>query len=113
MLDRALGTSGVQFQSFRHEGRRYGHLLDPRTGWPAEGVLSTTVLAPTATLADALSTAMFVMGPRKALDYCRTHPEIAVIIVSPGPYNGDMEVRAAGLSDDVWNLAPAIREPVE
>ena len=37
--DRALGTSGGQFQSFRHRGRRYGHILDPRSGWPAEGVL--------------------------------------------------------------------------
>ena len=46
-----------QFQSFRHRGRRYGHILDPRSGRPAEGVLSSTVVAPTAALADALSTA--------------------------------------------------------
>ncbi len=72
--DRALGTSGAQFQSFRHRGRRYGHILDPRTGWPAEGVLSVTVLAPTAAEADALSTAFYVMGPEAAMDYCRHHP---------------------------------------
>jgi thiamine biosynthesis lipoprotein len=113
LYDRALGTSGVQFQSFRHEGRRLGHLLDPRSGWPAEGVLSTTVLAPTATLADALSTAMFVMGAEKASDYCRRHADIGLIVVSPGPYNGDIQVRAAGLADDVWSLAPAAKETVE
>ena len=72
--DRALGTSGSQFQSFRHRGRRYGHILDPRTGWPAEGVLSVTVLAPTAAEADALSTAFYVMGPEAALSYCRHRP---------------------------------------
>jgi FAD:protein FMN transferase len=112
LCDRALGTSGIQFQSFRHECRRYGHLLDPRTGRPAEGVLSTTVLAPTATLADALSTALFVMGPQKALDYCRSHAEIGAIVVCPGSYNGDVEVRAAGLADDVWSFAAA-KERVE
>ncbi len=113
LLDRALGTSGVQFQSFRHQGRRYGHLMDPRTGWPAEGVLSTTVVAPTATLADALSTALFVMGPAQALDYCRSHPEIGVIVVGPGPYSGDIEVQVAGLAEDVWSPAPAASEAAE
>ena len=78
--DRALGTSGAQFQSFRHRGRRYGHILDPRTGWPAEGVLSVTVLAPTAAEADALSTAFYVMGPEAAMSYCRQHPSIAAMV---------------------------------
>ena len=85
LCDRALGTSGAQFQSFRHRGRRYGHILDPRTGWPAEGVLSVTVLAPTAARADALSTAFYVMGPRAAVAWCREHPEIAAVVVLSGP----------------------------
>jgi len=55
LCNKALGTSNSRFQSFRHEGKLFGHILDPRTGRPAEGVLSTTVLAPTATLADALA----------------------------------------------------------
>ena len=42
----ALSTSGSGTQYFMHEGRRYGHILDPRSGWPAEGVLSATVIAP-------------------------------------------------------------------
>src|SRR5208283_222176 len=78
--DRALGTSGAQFQSFRHRGRRYGHILDPRTGWPADGVLSVTVLAPMAAEADALSTAFYVMGSEAAIDYCRHRPAIAAIL---------------------------------
>ena len=66
LYDRALGTSGSGRQFFRSGGRRYGHLLDPRTGWPAEGVYSSTVLAPSAALADALATAFYVLGPEKS-----------------------------------------------
>jgi thiamine biosynthesis lipoprotein len=94
LKDRALGTSGAQFQSFRHRGRRYGHILDPRTGWPAEGVLSATVLAPTAALADALSTACYVLGPQAALAYCREQPELAAVIVCPGRGGGGLEIHA-------------------
>lgn len=61
--DRALGTSGSGTQFFLDRGRRLGHVLDPRTGVPAEGVLSATVLAPSAADADALATALFVLGP--------------------------------------------------
>jgi thiamine biosynthesis lipoprotein len=83
LRDRALGTSGSGTQFFIHEGRRYGHILDPRTGWPAEGTLSTTVAAQTAAQADALATAFYVMGRDQAVDYCRCHPGVAVAIISP------------------------------
>ena len=68
-------------QFFKVAGRRYGHLLDPRTGWPAEGVLSATVLAPTAAEADALSTAFYVLGIERTRDYCAAHPEIGVLLI--------------------------------
>jgi thiamine biosynthesis lipoprotein len=97
--DRALGTSGGQFQSFRHQGRRYGHILDPRSGWPAEGVLSMTVVAPTAALADALSTAFYVMGPQPSLDYCRLHPEVGLLTVCPGNRAAPVQIHRAGLGD--------------
>jgi FAD:protein FMN transferase len=80
LQDRALGTSGAQFQSFRHRGQRYGHILDPRTGRPADGVLSVTVLAPTAAEADGLSTAFYVMGPETAMSFCRQRPSIAALV---------------------------------
>ena len=97
LRDRALGTSGGQFQSFRHQGRRFGHILDPRSGWPAEGVLSVTVVAPTAALADALSTAFYVLGPQPSLDYCRARPELGVVLVCPARRPGGFEVKTAGL----------------
>jgi thiamine biosynthesis lipoprotein len=98
--NRALGTSGAQFQSFRHRGRRYGHILDPRSGRPAEGVISTTVVAPLAASADALSTAFFVMGAERSLEYCRTHKEIGLVLVYSGPQGGGVEMHVAGLGED-------------
>lgn len=65
LRDQAMATSGSNIQFFRHEGKRYGHILNPGTGWPVDGMLSVTVLAPSAALADALSTAFFVMGVEK------------------------------------------------
>ncbi len=102
----ALATSGSWAQSFVHRGRRLGHILDPRTGWPAEGILSTTVVAPTAALADALSTAFYVMGPEPALEFCRGHAEIGVLLACPTRRGGGVELHTTGL-DDVLELLPA------
>ena len=108
LRDRALGTSGSATQYFRHKGRRYGHILDPRTGQPAEGVLSVTVVAPTAAVADALSTAFYVIGPDSALEYCRSRPEIAAVLVSPAQRGSGIEVRSAGLeADELRILGPS------
>jgi FAD:protein FMN transferase len=74
LRDAALGTSGAGEQYFEVDGRRYGHVLDPRTGWPAEGVLSATVAGADAASADALSTAFLVGGHALAERYCATHP---------------------------------------
>jgi thiamine biosynthesis lipoprotein len=87
----------VQF--FRHRGRKYGHLIDPRTGWPAEGMLSATVLAPTAARAEALSTAFFVLGVERAQQYCHNHPEIGGLLI-PTPEPGQRAVWVAcGLTE--------------
>jgi thiamine biosynthesis lipoprotein len=82
LRDRALGNSGAAHQFFIDGGRRYGHVLDPRTGRPAATLASATVLAPTAAEADALSTAFFAMGLDEARTYCRTHPGIAAVLVT-------------------------------
>ena len=62
LRDRALGTSAATFQYLEYDGRKLGHVLDPRTGWPAAGMASASVVAPTAAEADALSTAFYVLG---------------------------------------------------
>lgn len=64
LSDRAVATSGTYLQYFEYGGRRYHHLLDPRTGAPLETALKTlTVAAPTCMAADAAATAAFVLGP--------------------------------------------------
>jgi thiamine biosynthesis lipoprotein len=87
LRDRALATSAITHQHFEQEGKKLGHLLDPRTAWPAEGMLHATVTAPSAAVADALATAFFILGVEKARAYCEQHPDIgAVLIVSDAPH---------------------------
>ncbi len=95
----ALATSGSGTQFFLHEGRRYGHILDPRSGWPAEGVLSATALAPSAAAADALSTAFYVLGPQRAGEFCAANRKIGCVLLCPGPRHATVEIHAFGLSD--------------
>ena len=82
LRNRALGTSAAANQFFEFEGRRYGHVLDPRTGWPADRVLSASALARTAAEADALSTAFFVMGVEGSVEFCRRYPHTGAIILT-------------------------------
>ena len=99
LRNRAMGTSSSQFQSFRHKGKLYGHIIDPRTGRPAEGILSATVVASSSALADALSTAFFVMGLEKSLAYAQAHPEIAAVLLTHSGRGGDVEIHCSGLDD--------------
>jgi thiamine biosynthesis lipoprotein len=61
--DESLFTSGDYKRNFIYEGRTYHHIIDPRTGSPAEGTRSVTVAHTDATTADAAATALFVAGP--------------------------------------------------
>ena len=66
--NQAVATSGDGIRFFLHQGRRYGHILDPRTGYPADnGVRSVSVIAPDCTMAGVLSTSAFVLGPTDGL----------------------------------------------
>jgi thiamine biosynthesis lipoprotein len=76
----ALGTSGAGEQFIQADGRRYGHVIDPRTGWPANGLLSASVVASDAASADALSTAFLIGGIDLAVRYCSTHGDVAALI---------------------------------
>ena len=81
LADKALGTSAATFQYFEYNGRRYGHLLDPRTGRPAEGTASASAVAATAAEADALSTAFFVTGADAAAGYCEPRPGVGAVVL--------------------------------
>jgi thiamine biosynthesis lipoprotein len=84
LRDRALGNSAATFQHLEHQGRKLGHVLDPRSGWPATGMASASVVAPTAADADALSTAFFVGSVDLARRYCERHPEVGAILLPEG-----------------------------
>jgi thiamine biosynthesis lipoprotein len=81
LRDAALGTSGAGEQHFEAAGRRYGHVIDPRTGWPAGEVRSATAIADDAAVADALSTAFLVGGPAVAARACAERPGTLAILV--------------------------------
>ena len=99
LVDRALGTSGSGTQFFIDRGRRLGHILDPRTGRPAEGVLSATVLAPTAAAADALATAAYVLGPQGLATIAPSGSDVAAIMMVPGAASGAVRMIVANLED--------------
>jgi len=104
LKDRALGTSGSAQQFFRYKGKRYSHVIDPRSGKPAAGVLSTTVLAPTAALADALSTAFFVLGPEKTELYCQTHPDVQTLMILEEERHPGYRLFPVNLTPDIFRL---------
>jgi len=108
LMDRAMGTSAATFQYFEYNGKKYGHLLDPRQGRPAQGVAHVTVVAPTATQADALSTAFFVLGPEGTRRYCEIHAEIGVVLLPDDPAS---ELMTFNLSQTEFIPSPAIYAP--
>jgi thiamine biosynthesis lipoprotein len=82
----ALGTSGVGEQYFEVEGRRFGHVIDPRSGWPVAGVRSATVVTADAAIADALATAFLVGGSALARTWCADHPgTLALLVLDEDP----------------------------
>lgn len=81
--DITVATSGDYERFFEVDGVRYCHIFDPKTGYPAKnGIISITVITTDATLADVYSTALFVMGTKKALEFANTKKTLEVIIVT-------------------------------
>jgi FAD:protein FMN transferase len=86
----ALATSGNYFRKRIIAGEAFGHLFDPATGRPPEFDGSVTALAADATMADALSTALFVMGPERGLPFARSVPGLEVLYLTrTGPLATD------------------------
>ncbi|HXK59462.1 MAG TPA: FAD:protein FMN transferase [Acidobacteriota bacterium] len=81
----AVATSGQYERFVEIEGRRYGHIIDPRTGFPASGLAGVTVLAPDATTTDALSTGLFILGPAESIPVIRKAQVEAVFIPDKQP----------------------------
>ncbi len=77
----AVVTSGNYEKYVDFNGKRFTHIIDPRTGYPSSGIISVTVFAPKAELADALATSVFVMGKEAGLDRINQLPKIECIII--------------------------------
>lgn len=79
--DSAVETSGSYEKYVTFNGKRYSHIIDPRTGYPATGIISVSVFAKQTELADALATGIFVMGVEVGLDLINQLKGIGCIIV--------------------------------
>jgi thiamine biosynthesis lipoprotein len=79
--DSAVETSGSYEKYVTFNGKRYSHIIDPRTGYPATGIVSVSVFAKTTEIADALATGIFVLGVEVGLDLINQLKGIECIIV--------------------------------
>lgn len=77
----AVVTSGSYEKYVEFNGQRYAHIINPKTGYPASGIVSVTIFAPKAELADALATSVFVMGVEAGLNMIEQLPGVECIIV--------------------------------
>lgn len=77
----AIVTSGNYEKYVSFGNVRYSHIIDPRTGYPTTGIISATVLSPSAEIADALATAVFVMGVDVGLDFINQLDGVECILV--------------------------------
>ncbi len=107
LRDMAMATSGNDQQALRLAGRWYGHIMDPRTGYPSEGLSCVSVVAPTAVEADALSTAVFVLGRDEGVRFLKRHGGLDGLVVSDGRSGSFSTV-----STDGWKRRQARFRPV-
>ncbi|MDX5345872.1 MAG: FAD:protein FMN transferase, partial [Hymenobacteraceae bacterium] len=78
----AIVTSGNYEKFVMFNGTRYAHIIDPRTGWPSSEVKSVTIICPNAELADALSTGVFVLGPKEGLNLINQLKGVECIMIT-------------------------------
>jgi thiamine biosynthesis lipoprotein len=107
LTDSTFSTSGDYERFFIKDGRRYHHILDPDLGEPAMACRSVTIVAESATLADALSTGVFVLGPTAGMELIERLPHVEGVIVSA---KNEVLV-SSGLRPHLMLLAPPTDAP--
>ena len=81
LANKGVATSGDYERYFEHGGKRYSHIIDPTTGWPAEDMTSVVAVSKSATEADVFSTAVSVLGPRGAKMFARKDKSLGFLVV--------------------------------
>jgi len=81
IVNSTVATSGDYEHFFVHNGVRYSHTIDPKSGLPVKGVKSVTIVSPSAELSDALATAVFVMGPDTGIHLVNQLPQTHAIVI--------------------------------
>lgn len=95
LRDAALSTSGNYENFFEVAGRRYSHILDPRTGLPVQGIAACTVIAPTCVESDAWATACFVYGASRSLEQLAGKFPLRFVLLSEGAATAPLQVVAS------------------
>ncbi len=80
LKNEATATSGDYERFFEFNGKRYSHIINPQTGRPVSGTIATTIVAPTGTEVDALSTSVFVLGHEKGMELIKKIPNAEAMI---------------------------------
>jgi FAD:protein FMN transferase len=107
IVDKAVVTSGVYEHYFMHNGKRYHHIMDTRTGWPVDnGLTSVTVIAAKSIDADGLATTLFCLGPRDGLALARRLGIEAVMVTRDHHlYATEEAARAVTITDPSFSYA--------
>jgi len=108
LSDKALVTSGDYKRFFIEDGQKYHHIMNPQTGYPADsGLISVSIVSSDGTLADALSTALFVMGKEKALAYWSEHSNSfdAILVEKDGTITVTEGLKDTFKSDFAYEVA--------
>ncbi len=107
LKDETFSTSGDYERYFIKDGKRYHHIIDPASGAPAEASRSVTIVAKNATLADGLSTGIFILGPERGMAVIEQLPGVEAVIVG----SNNKVVVSSGLKDRLHMLAPPTDAP--
>jgi thiamine biosynthesis lipoprotein len=107
LSDATFSTSGDYERFFMKGGRRYHHIIDPTTGEPARGCRSVTIVAPSATVADGLSTGVFLLGPVEGMALIERLPDVEGVIVSAA----NQVLVSSGLKQKFTLIAPPTEGP--
>jgi thiamine biosynthesis lipoprotein len=97
----AVCTSGDFLRFVEIKGKRYSHIIDPRSGMPVDNMPSVTVIAPDTTTADGLATAISVLGPKKGLDLAKRFKGAECLLMVRGSDERITLFRTAGFPDIV------------